>query len=150
MGQFGQGKLVSKARKPAKPRSRQLEASQHLLQTAARVAAEMGGTHIVALDMTGLTALFDYFLIVTGTSRRQLRAMADEIDRTVKDELHDRRMNIEGQDQSSWVVLDYTTVVVHLFDNDTRAYYSLEALWADAPRFPLDTVIAAAGKMSRG
>lgn len=115
--------------------------SLQLAQVAARVAAENGGSNIVALDLTGLTALFDYFVIVTGTSSRQLRAMSDDIEARVKSELNDRRMNMEGSDDSRWIVLDYGTVVVHLFDEETRQFYGLEALWADCPRLDLSETL---------
>ena len=84
--------------------------------------------------MSGQTALFDYFVIATGTSRRQLHAMSEEIDHVLEDDLNDKRSNIDGYDESRWIVLDYGTVVIHLFDEETRQFYSLETLWADAPK----------------
>jgi ribosome-associated protein len=116
-------------------------ANCRLFSGAARVAAENGGTNIVVLDLTGLTALFDYFVIATGTSSRQLRAMSDDIETRVKTELNDRRMNMEGSDDSRWIVLDFGTVVVHLFDEETRQFYGLEALWADCPRLDLSETL---------
>ncbi len=113
------------------------ERSLELALAAARTAAENGGTDLVVMDMTGHTAIFDYFVIATGTSRRQLHAMSEEIDHKLEDELNDKRMNIDGYDESRWIVLDYGTVVIHLFDEDTRQFYSLEALWADAPKVDL-------------
>ena len=115
--------------------------SLELVKAAARTAAENGGTDIVVLDMSKHTAIFDYFLIATGTSRRQLHAMSEEIDHKLEDELNDRRMNIDGYDESRWIVLDYGTVVIHLFDGDTRQFYSLEALWGDAPRLDLTEIL---------
>ncbi len=86
--------------------------------------------------------MFDYFVIATGTSRRQLHAMSEEIDHKLEDELEDRRMNVDGYDESRWIVLDYGTVVIHLFDEETRDFYSLEALWADATKVDLSGVLA--------
>ncbi len=86
------------------------------------------------MDMSDHTANFDYFVIATGASRRQLRAISEEIDDKLEKELHDKRMHIDGVDSSNWIVLDYGTVIVHLFDEPTRAFYGLEALWADAQR----------------
>lgn len=113
------------------------ERSLTLALAAARTAAENGGTEIVVMDMSKHTAIFDYFVIATGTSRRQLHAMSEEIDNTLENELNDKRMNIDGYDDSKWIVLDYGTVVVHLFDEDTRTFYSLEALWGDAKKIDL-------------
>lgn len=113
------------------------ERSLMLALAAARTAGENGGTDIVVLDMSKQTAIFDYFVIATGTSRRQLHAISEEIDDTLEKELNDKRMNIDGYDDSKWIVLDYGTVVIHLFDEDTRKFYSLEALWGDAVQVDL-------------
>ncbi len=108
--------------------------SLQLARAAARTAALNRGQDIVVLDTRKQTALFDYFVIATGTSRRQLHAMSEEIDHMLEDDLHDHRMGIEGYDESRWIVLDYGSVVIHLFDEETRGYYRLEDLWADAER----------------
>ncbi len=117
------------------------EHSLALALAAARTAAENGGTDLVVLDMSKHTAIFDYFVIATGTSRRQLHAMSEEIDHKLEDDLNDKRMNIDGYDESRWIVLDYSTVVIHLFDEDTRVFYSLEALWADAEKVDLSETL---------
>ena len=112
--------------------------SLELALAAATTAAENGGTDIVVMDMTGHTAIFDYFVIATGKSRRQLHAMSEEIDHKLEDDLNDKRMSIDGySSDSGWIVLDYGTIVVHLFDEETRGFYSLEALWADAKKVDL-------------
>ncbi|MDZ7616907.1 MAG: ribosome silencing factor [Patescibacteria group bacterium] len=107
--------------------------------TAARVAAENRGRDVVILDMRELTPVFDYFVIANGTSRRQLHAMSEEIDHALEDSLGDRRIGIEGYNESRWILLDYGDVVVHLFEPETRRYYSLEQLWAQAKQVPFDT-----------
>ena len=119
------------------PRRANPQRSLELALAAARTAVENGGTDVVVLDMTKHTAIFDYFVIATGTSRRQLHAISEEIDHKLEDELNDKRMNIDGYDDSKWIVLDYGTVVIHLFDEDTRIFYSLEALWGDAQKVDL-------------
>jgi ribosome-associated protein len=83
--------------------------------------------------MRGLTPLYDYFVIATGTSRRQIHTIAEEIDAAMHAE-SERRLGIEGYEASKWVVQDYGDIVVHIFDPNTRAYYGLEDLWADAVR----------------
>jgi ribosome-associated protein len=102
---------------------------------AARTAEDNRGSDIVVLDMRELTSIFDYFVIVSGTSRRQLHAMSEEIDRVLADQ-GDHRLGIEGYGESRWILLDYGDVVVHLFEPETRAYYSLEQLWGHAKRIP--------------
>ena len=117
------------------------ERSYQLAIAAARVAAENKGRDIVVLDMREQTPIFDYFVIATGTSRRQLHAISDEIDHVLEKELGDRRLGIEGYQESHWVILDYGDVVIHLFDDDTRRYYDLEGLWGNAPRLDLTGII---------
>ena len=112
------------------------ERSFELAIAAAQVAVDNNGDDVIVLDMSGQSAIFDYFVIATGTSRRQLHAISEEIDQKLERDLNDIRMNIDGYDDSRWIVLDYGTVVVHLFDEDTRKFYSLESLWADA--IPVD------------
>ena len=103
---------------------------------AAQTAADNRGANIVVLDMRELTAMFDFFVIASGTSRRQLHAMSEEIDHALEDRLGDRRLGIEGYGESRWILLDYGDVVVHLFEPELRAYYSLEELWGHAKRVP--------------
>ena len=104
---------------------------------AARVAEENRGRDIVILDLREMTCMFDFFVIVTGASRRQLHAVSEEIDRVLQEELGDRRMGIEGYEESRWILLDYGDIVIHMFEPETRAYYALEELWGQAKRVPL-------------
>ncbi|MBL9122092.1 MAG: ribosome silencing factor [Planctomycetaceae bacterium] len=105
---------------------------------AARVADENRGRDIVILDLREQTPIFDYFVIATGSSRRQLHAIADEIDSVLDRQLHHGRMGSEGYEGSRWILLDYGDIVVHLFDEDARDYYNLEQLWAGAKRVPFE------------
>ncbi|HTN75209.1 MAG TPA: ribosome silencing factor [Pirellulaceae bacterium] len=120
--------------------------SYELAMAAVRTAADNKGKDIVVLDLRGQTAIFDYFVIVTGSSRRQLHAVSEEIDHLFEKEMGDRRLGIEGYEQSHWILLDYGDVVIHLFDETTRKYYDLENLWGDAPHVDLSGVLPAAEK----
>ena len=113
------------------------ERSRLLALAAARTADDHRGQDIVVLDMRSMTREFDYFVLVTGNSRRQLHAISEEIDRVLESELGDERMGIEGYNESRWILLDYGSVVIHLFDAETRAYYALEDLWGHAERVAL-------------
>ena len=128
---------------------RQKERSLQLALAAIQTAEDNGGRDLLVLDMREHTSLFDYFVIATGTSRRQLHAMSEEIDHKLEDDLQDKRMSIEGYDASRWIVLDYGTVVIHLFDDEMREYYSLESLWADARPVDLSEVLEDSNKMYR-
>ena len=74
----------------------------------------------------------DVFVIGSGTSNRHVRSLADDVEMKLR-ELDVRPLRREGADYGHWVLLDYGDVVVHVFDRQTRAYYELERLWADAP-----------------
>jgi ribosome-associated protein len=114
------------------------DAGLHRALVAARVAEENRGRDIVVLDMRHLTAMFDYFVLASGTSRRQLHAMSEEIDHALEQGLGDRRLGIEGYEESRWILLDYGDVVIHLFEPETREYYALEQLWGHAKRVPFE------------
>jgi ribosome-associated protein len=96
---------------------------------AARVAEENKGHDIVVLDIRELTKAFDYFLIVTGSSRRQLHAIGDEIQRKLAGEMGDECLSVSGHTEGKWIVIDYGDIVIHLFEPETRKYYALEELW---------------------
>lgn len=113
------------------------ERSLQLALAAARTARENNAQDIVVLDMREITPVFDYFVLATGNSRRQLHAISEEIDHCLEDELGDKRMGIEGYNESRWILLDYGNVVIHLFDQEKREYYALEDLWGDAARVAL-------------
>ncbi len=115
------------------------DAALHRALVAARTAEENRGQDVVVLDMRPLTPMFDYFVLATGTSRRQLHAMSEEIDHALEEGLGDRRLGIEGYEESRWILLDYGDVVIHLFDAETRGYYALEDLWGKAKRVSRDS-----------
>jgi ribosome-associated protein len=116
--------------------SRSLERAQ----AAARVADLNRGRDITILDLRELTPVFDYFVVATGASRRQLHAISEEIDDVLERDFGDKRLGIEGYAESRWILLDFGDVVVHLFDDETRGYYDLEHLWAGAKRVPYQPV----------
>jgi ribosome-associated protein len=99
----------------------------------ARAAADNKARDVVVLDMRGVTPIYDFLVLTTGGSRRQMHAIAEEVDAAMK-EVGDRRRGIEGYEASRWIVQDYGDVVVHVFDAEAREYYALEDLWADAAR----------------
>ena len=99
----------------------------------ARVAEDHKGKDILVLDLRGLTPIFDFFVIATGSSRRQIHTLAEEIDDALSAQ-GQQRLSIQGYESSRWIVQDYGDVLVHVFDPDAREYYRLEDLWADAPR----------------
>jgi ribosome-associated protein len=115
--------------------------SLDLALAAARTAADNRGRDITVLDLRGITPVFDYFVIATGASRRQLHAISEEIDRVLEQEMGDHRLGIEGYTGSQWILLDYGDVVIHLFDEKTRGYYDLENLWSPAPHVDISAIV---------
>ena len=104
---------------------------------AARIAAGRHCSDIVVLDLKGKSPATDYFVIATGTSDRQMRAVADEISEEArKGGL--QRFGRAGYEQARWILLDYVDVVIHIFDSEYRDYYDLELLWGDAERLKID------------
>ena len=104
---------------------------------AARVAAERHCSDIVILDLQGLSPATDYFVIVTGTSDRQMRTVADEISDEARKQ-GQQRFGRAGYEQARWILLDFIDVVIHIFDAEYRDYYDLELLWGDAKRLSID------------
>lgn len=113
-------------------------------RAAARVAAENGGKDILVLDTRKQTALFDYFVIATARSGRQLRAISDEIDHLLQDDFGDKRLGTEGYKDSRWIVLDFGDIVIQLFDDASRKYYQLDELWGDAQQVDISDILSAA------
>ena len=94
------------------------------------------------VQLTNHQVHYDYLVIATGHSRRQVVAMSEEIDRKLEQDMGDTRLNVAGKQEGRWIVLDYGDVVIHLFDDETRMFYSLENLWADAKRVDLTQTLA--------
>src|SRR5262245_46196953 len=108
--------------------------SLELALAAAREAEDNRGQDVVVLDMRDQTSAFDYFVIATGTSNRQLRAMSDAIDDVLQKQFGRRRLGLEGYQDSHWILQDYGSIIIHLFDATKRDYYRLEDLWAGATK----------------
>jgi ribosome-associated protein len=100
---------------------------------AARAAASKKGERIVILDVSVQLVITDYFVICNGSSERQVRTIADEVERRVAETCGMKPARREGGRQSHWVVLDFVDFVVHVFLTEERDYYDLERLWSDAP-----------------
>lgn len=90
---------------------------------------------ITAIEIRDLTTLGDYFVIASGSSNTQVRALSDTVEEGLS-ALGAEPRRIEGYQTAMWVVLDYGEVIVHIFHEQTREFYALERLWADAPRIP--------------
>jgi ribosome-associated protein len=97
----------------------------------AKVADDYRGRDTTVLDLVAVTPIFDFFVLTTATSPRQMRAIADEADRILTAEGSDR-LSLEGLDSATWILQDFGDVVLHIFTPEARKLYDLEHLWADA------------------
>jgi ribosome-associated protein len=98
-----------------------------------QLASDRKALDIVQLDLRGMVGYADYFVICTGRTDRQTRAIHDAIHQGMKSSHSLIPSRVEGLTQARWILLDYLDVVVHIFTPDTREYYRLEQLWGEAP-----------------
>ena len=113
------------------------ERARELLRVAAVAADSKQGEDLVALDVSGPLPLTDIFLLVTGRNERNVTAIAGEIEDKLI-ESGAKPLRREGRAEGRWVLLDFGDLVVHVFHEEDRMYYSLERLWKDCPVIPLD------------
>jgi ribosome-associated protein len=111
-----------------------------MVASIGELAADRKALEIVALDLRGMIGYADYFLICTGRTDRQTRAIHDAIHAGMKSEYGLLPRRVEGVSEARWILMDYLDVVVHLFTPDTREYYRLEQLWGEAPARALSVV----------
>ena len=111
--------------------------STELAQLAMSAASDKKAEDIVGLDVSQLLVVTEYFVIATGRTNIQVRAIADEIEEQLRAIAHERPIGREGAGEDKWVLLDYGDVVVHVFQPTEREFYRLEKLWGDAPRLEM-------------
>jgi ribosome-associated protein len=106
---------------------------------AAAVGAARGrkAVDIVVLDLRKAGGFTDYFVICTGTNPRQISAIADAVNETLRSDIGERPALTEGNDRSEWILLDYFNFVVHVFSRECRTFYDLERLWGNAERYAI-------------
>ena len=104
--------------------------SQSLIEEIINLAFEKKAKNLVSLDLRGLSSLTDYFIICHGKSEPQVKAIVDNIRKGTSF----KPRHLEGYENKKWVLLDYFDIIVHVFDENERDYYSIEQIWADAPK----------------
>ena len=112
------------------------EESLEWARIAARAAAELKATTVAAIDVSERLVLTEVFLVVSGSSDRQVRSLVDAIDEALL-KAGVRRKRREGFDEGHWVLVDYGDLVVHVQQDEDREFYALERLWADCPSIAL-------------
>ncbi|MFM7578791.1 MAG: ribosome silencing factor [Microcystaceae cyanobacterium] len=109
--------------------------TEQLVLTIASAADDRKAGDLVVLKVTDVTYLADYFVIATGFSRTQVRAIADSIDKKVEETYQRLPLQTEGKSDGTWILQDYGDVIVHIFLPEEREFYNLEAFWGHAQRF---------------
>jgi ribosome-associated protein len=116
----------------------QVDENFETARLVARIADDFRGKDILLLDMRPITPIVDFFIVVTATSQRQMKALGEEVARVMK-KRGQQRLGEEGTDGDGvWVLQDFGDVVLHVFTPEGRELYDLEGLWADAPRLELE------------
>jgi ribosome-associated protein len=123
--------------------------SKDLAIQAAEAALKKKALDVTILDLSGLTVIADYFVICSGESTTQVKAVAEFIEQEFANK-RVKPLGVEGVAHSHWILLDYGDVIIHVFEKETRAYYNLEKLWMDAKVVEIDEdKIDMAGKDKR-
>lgn len=110
---------------------------------AAKALDEKKGKEISAIEITDLTTIADYFVIASGTSNTQINALSGAVEKALKEQAGEDPLRREGYRDGTWVLLDYGCIVVHIFSQEAREFYSLERLWNDGKSVDLSGVLTA-------
>lgn len=113
--------------------------SQNILKIAANALNNKKAKQLKVLKIDDLTTLADYFVIATATSSTHVRALADEVEEKLKEQSVEPH-HIEGK-STGWIVLDYRSVIVHVFTPSEREFYNLDSMWSDAADINLETIL---------
>jgi ribosome-associated protein len=130
---------------PSSPSSNEPDAGRELALQVAEAALDKKAARIEIIDVRGKVDYTDYVVVMSGRSDRQVAAIARGIEEDLKHKHGARCSGVEGLPQGNWVLLDFGDVVTHIFHQDTRGYYDLEALWLDADRVEFEGQTAEEG-----
>ena len=127
--------VKSAALKDSAPRKKAPAKFPGSVAGAVRAALDKKAIDVVVLDLRKASGFTDFFVICTGTNPRQINAIADAVQETLRIEFSERPHLAEGIEKSQWILLDYFNFVVHVFSRECRAFYDLERLWGNAERY---------------
>ena len=112
--------------------------AKELALLAARALSDKKGKEIQVLEIGELTTLADYFVIATGSSNTQINALCGSVEKLLEEQAGEKPLRREGYRDGTWVLLDYGSVIVHVFTPEAHDFYDLEHLWADAKELPAE------------
>lgn len=116
--------------------------SFELVKKIVKALDDKKAVNIEVIDITGLSEMADYFVVCTGNSTTQVKALADEVEFQVGSEVeHEVGYHKEGYGTANWVLLDYKDVVVHIFYGETRDFYNIEHLWSDGKKLDISSFL---------
>lgn len=104
--------------------------SKEMVKLAVQALEDKKGEDIKVIDITGVSVLADYFIIASGTNKNQVQALVDNVDETLARAGYEAKQ-MEGYATANWVLLDYSDIIVHVFDSENRLFYDLERIWRD-------------------
>ncbi|TDI70003.1 MAG: ribosome silencing factor [Bacteroidetes bacterium] len=107
---------------------------KELARSAVDAILSKKGRDILVLDVNAVSGIADFFILATGDSNLQIKAIVEAVRLELQGEHGERPWHVEGSQHSQWVLLDYVDLVVHIFNEEKRSFYSLERLWGDAPK----------------
>ena len=111
--------------------------AKEMVKTAVAALQDKKGEDIRVIDISGVTVIADYFIIANGTNQNQLTAMQDAVDEALyKAGLHAKQ--IEGNNKSTWILMDYNDIIIHIFSKEDRLFYDLERIWKDGKEISVD------------
>jgi ribosome-associated protein len=116
--------------------------SRELLIAALKILDGKKAEDVTAIDIEGISVIADYFLLASGNSTTQVKALAEEIEFKLSEQ-GVKPLRIEGAQSASWIILDYGDLIIHVFHHETRAFYNLERLWADGKTLDAKQLIEA-------
>ncbi len=122
-----------------------MSSSKEEARLAAVAASDKLATDIIAIDVAALLVVTDYFVICTGNSAIQVRAIGDAVEDRLREEMGVKPIGREGAEEGKWLLLDYGDFVFHVFQPGEREFYRLEKLWGDAPRLQLPGEVTGSG-----
>ena len=114
-----------------------MKQSKELVKIAVKALDDKKGEDIKIIDISNVSVLADYFIIATGTNTNQLQSMVDAVDEKLTEAGHHAKQ-IEGNRSSSWILMDYGDIIVHLFSKEDRLFYNLERIWTDGKKIEVD------------
>ena len=113
---------------------------KQLMEQIVKFADDKKAKNITVLEIGELTTLTDYFVICEGNTPTQVSALAESVEKIVKENTHESPLRVQGKQQSEWIGMDYGDIIVHIFVPELRSFYNLELLWEDAISTSIPTI----------